>query len=180
MTKDIPTPTTSVLKILDAQEADRDLTQALNACRSLSFELSALSLSPKGLLPAIEILAAEYERRFGVKISLLLSDQAIRFRPEIEILLYQSTRELLLSALKHANSFEVEVSIFADEHSIKIAVRDWGVGFGLMRLNTQSKSQRAMGLVRMRQAIESVGGALLVLNCRDGGACFTIVLPTTP
>ena len=47
------------------------------------------------------------------------------------VLLFQSVRELLMNALKHAESKEVAVRLFERDGDLCIEVRDEGVGFDL-------------------------------------------------
>ena len=100
--------------------------------------------------------------------------------------LVQAVNNLLDNAAHHSPAGEVvQVSLSADG----LRVRDHGPGIDSEDLphifdrfyrgtNARSRPGSGLGLAIVRQVIEQHGGAVAAINAPDGGAIFTLTLPT--
>ena len=72
----------------------------------------------------------EQRKSRGLTMTIDVDDAADLSIPgDTALLLFQSVRELLINALKHAGSHEVRVRLEYGEGTLRIEVRDDGVGF---------------------------------------------------
>jgi two-component system sensor histidine kinase MprB len=118
-----------------------------------------------------------------------------RYHARLEPAVVQGSRErlarainnLLDNAAKHSGGGPVEVVVDANG----ITVRDHGTGIDPSDLphvferfyrgiNSRSTQGSGLGLAIVHQTAESHGGSVRAANAPDGGAVFTLELPTTP
>jgi signal transduction histidine kinase len=139
--------------VVDLQEVSRGIHPAI--------------LSKGGLGPAIKTLA----RRSGLPVELHL--QADRRLPEaVEVAAYYVVSEGLTNAAKHAEASAVWVDVDVDERSLRLSVRDDGVG-GV-------DPQRGSGLVGLRDRVDAVGGSMDVTSTAGAGTAIVVTMPLDP
>lgn len=92
---------------------------------------------------------------------------------------------LLGNAVRYTHRGEVQVRVLADTapHTVRIEVRDTGVGIarerlaGLLERSNAAQESRGFGLVIARQLIERMGGHLGVQSEEHRGSLFWLSLP---
>ena len=105
------------------------INDALAYTRTLVADLSPTILHEFGLGAALAWLA-EYMRRYDLSVNLIMEQHQEAVLPEDQaVLLFQSVRELLMNAHKHARSHEATVTVTRQRNSLRIEVRDEGQGF---------------------------------------------------
>jgi two-component system sensor histidine kinase MprB len=203
---ELRTPVTSLRTNIEVLLADPDLDederrQMLNDVVEQSEELSALVGDlielARGDLPEGE---PEHLRLDGiVEESLARAHRnypSIRFVPSFEPVLVEGVPErlgrainnLLDNAAKHSPSAGiVEITVDADG----LRVRDHGPGIEPQDLphvfdrfyrgaNARGTQGSGLGLAIVRQVARQLGGSVSAENAPDGGATFTLHLPTIP
>jgi signal transduction histidine kinase len=121
-------------------------------------------LSTGGLVPALRALA----RRSALPVELDLR-AAGRLPEQIEVAAYYAVSEALTNAAKHAHASAVHVELGGHDATVRLAVRDDGVG--------GADPARGSGLVGLRDRIEAVGGALIVTSPAGHGTTLLIEIP---
>jgi CheY-like chemotaxis protein/anti-sigma regulatory factor (Ser/Thr protein kinase) len=92
---------------------------------------------------------------------------------------------LLGNAVRYTHRGDVQVHVLADStpHTVRIEVRDTGVGMsreklaGLLERTSNAKDSRGFGLVIARQLVERMGGSIGVQSEEHRGSLFWITLP---
>jgi signal transduction histidine kinase len=92
-------------------------------------------------------------------------------------MLFQSIRELIMNALKHAGPCTVHVDVTFAVGQILIRVQDDGVGFDTAKLDQHDIHQGGFGLFGVRQRLENLGGCLEIESAPGKGAIATLNLP---
>jgi len=96
------------------------------------------------------------------------------------VLLFQSVRELLFNAVKHAKVQKARVDVQrADEH-VRIVVSDEGRGFDPARLAGRVVDKGGFGLFSIRERMGFLGGRLEIESAPGRGSRFTLVAPLKP
>lgn len=158
-------------------ETDELLTEALNYTRTLVAELSPPVLSQQGLGAGLKWLA-EYMDRYGMSVSVSVPEGRVGGLPDDQvILLFQSVRELLFNASKHAGTHEAWVTLEQAEGGLRIEVRDNGVGFAASALEAASAGSSKFGLFNIRERMSALGGSLHIASAPDAGTRAVLVLP---
>ena len=95
------------------------------------------------------------------------------------IVLFQSVRELIMNALKHAGPCEIRVAVSSDDRELTIRVADNGKGFDPATTDARSDHQGGFGLFNIRQRIEGLGGRIEIASAPGQGTTATINIPIT-
>ncbi|MFP4105409.1 MAG: response regulator [Phycisphaerae bacterium] len=168
----------------DLQEAIEQVEglvdESIKASRSLTVELSPPILHEAGLAEGLEWLARRMEEKHGLVVKLDIDPQAATDREDVRVLLYQSIRELLFNAVKHAGVPEASVSLrLHDSTHIQAVVEDKGRGFNAeaaFDLNDESEST-GFGLFSIRERLAMLQGSLEVISRPGHGSRFTLLAP---
>jgi signal transduction histidine kinase len=92
-------------------------------------------------------------------------------------LLFQSARELIMNALKHAGPDELRISVKSGGDDILICVHDDGKGFDPAEVRRHADSSGGFGLFSVRERVEGFGGKLDIQSAPGRGTKATITLP---
>ena len=162
---------------LAADEAEDLLDQSIECSRSLTGELSPPILHQGGLVPALEWLAVWMQQKHGFTVLLQADESASPKSEDTKVLLFQSVRELLFNALKHAGVRTAFVRLAASDDHIEVTVSDDGAGFD--RESVAPRAGRAMGfgLFSIHERLELLGGRLEIDSAPGRGSRFRLLAP---
>jgi signal transduction histidine kinase len=161
-------------------EVDDALAQSLTYTRTLVANLAPPALRDFGLLAGLRWLA-EQMRFQGLVVSVQTSFELLKLPEDQAILLFQSIRELLINVTKHAQSNQATVSLDHQAGSLRIEVRDTGVGFdpaAAQKHSTQEYSK--FGLFSIGERMRALGGTFAVESRPGCGTTARLTLPLTP
>jgi PAS domain S-box-containing protein len=163
-------------------QAEDVVNQSLAYTRNLVAELSPPVLHEFGLPAALRWLGEQmyrYELAVTVRIQ---SPQELRLPEDQAVLLFQSVRELLINAAKHAVTKQALVVVEENEGSLRIQVEDEGVGFDpLALIPRQGWSVSAQfGLFSIRERMNALGGSFELYSAPGEGTKATLILPLSP
>ena len=146
----------------------RGLNGALNELLELARGIHPPILAAGGLGPALKALA----RRSAVPVEVALRT-AGRLPEPVEIAAYYVVSEALTNATKHAHATAITVNVEADaeEHVVRIAVRDDGVG--------GADFSHGTGLVGLKDRVEALGGRIVLDSPPSAGTTLRAELPIT-
>ncbi|QGZ32531.1 cache domain-containing protein [Stutzerimonas stutzeri] len=150
------------------------LAGAIGEVRRISHDLHPSLLDTLGLSAAIGQLVAEFEQRSGLKMLYRngLGDGA----PDdaVAVALFRVLQEALTNIERHAAAESVHISLDGDGASVRLRVRDDGVGFNPRRLD--SIKGGGIGLRNIRERVEHFGGRFSLLSAA-GGTELDVTLP---
>jgi signal transduction histidine kinase len=140
------------------------LAGVVGELREISRGIHPAILSRGGLAPALRALA----RRSALPVELDLRATG-RLPEQIEVAVYYVVSEALANAAKHAHASIMHVDLHAHDTSVRLAIRDDGVG--------GADPAQGSGLVGLRDRIEAVGGELEVTSPAGHGTTLLIKIP---
>ncbi len=160
-------------------EAKSHIDEAIAAARSLSFELFPPFLQSSGLPAALTWLADWTRNKYGLEVAVSADPLANSTRKDIRMLLFESVRELLLNAVKHAEVDRVAVDLVLDaEERLCITVTDQGIGFDPAGLVDRAKVDAVgWGLFSIRERLTLLGGRFDVESSPGQGTRFRLIAP---
>jgi PAS domain S-box-containing protein len=158
-------------KRLDRMEAQIDSTIA--AMRRIAADLRPLALDDLGLIPAIESLAQDFQRRTGIRCELALGDPDLALPGSHATGVFRIVQESLTNVAKHAKASTVEIIVVTDDSEIAVTVRDDGVGFST---STPRKPQ-SYGLLGVRERAYLLGGVTRIVSAPGEGTEVEVRLP---
>jgi len=158
------------------KEVEAMIDQANRSVRSLSLQLSPPVLHQLGLVAALEWLAEEIQRSYG--LSVLVRDDA-QDKPLDQIssyMLFRAVRELLINVAKHAGVKHAEVSIEVVDGCLILSVSDSGAGFDATKQVVPSAGG-GYGLFSVRERISHIGGEVQIDSIPGDGTVVVLILP---
>jgi PAS domain S-box-containing protein len=160
-------------------QAKGNLDEAINAARSLSFELFPPVLHGSGLPAALTWLADWMRHQHGLVVHVSADPLANSGRKDVRTLLFESVRELLFNTVKHArvDRAMLDLSLGVD-NTLRITVEDRGIGFDPVKLVDEAKDgQVGWGLFSIRERLTLLGGRLDVESAPGQGTRFRLIVP---
>jgi PAS domain S-box-containing protein len=161
-----------------AQAADH-LAQAIAAARSLSVDLFPPVLQHAGLPAALTWLANWTQQKYGLAVNVTVDPRADSPRRDVRTLLFESARELLFNAVKHAQIDRVSLGLgLTSDGGLCITVTDQGIGFDPAKLVAASEAGPiGWGLFSIRERLTLLGGRLRIESTPGQGARFELIAP---
>ncbi|NKQ10151.1 cache domain-containing protein [Pseudomonas sp. SST3] len=150
------------------------LAGAIGEVRRISHDLHPSLLDTLGLSAAVGQLVAEFEQRSGLKM--LYSNDLSGGDPEdsVAVALFRVLQEALTNIERHAAARSVRISLEGDDASVRLRVRDDGVGFNPRQLDNIGGG--GIGLRNIRERVEHFGGRFSLLSAA-GGTELDVTLP---
>jgi PAS domain S-box-containing protein len=164
--------------LLEPVREVRDLiNESIQQTRSLITDLSPSILYELGFNAAVEWLTEQVKTKHGVTIDLMSDLKIKRLDQDVQVLLFQTLRELLINIVKHAKTNQASVTIREIGDYIRIRVMDDGVGFDKARLTNGIAHEGGFGLFSIRERLEHLGGRLTIHTGPGKGTSVTIEAP---
>jgi PAS domain S-box-containing protein len=159
--------------------AKSHLDEASAAARSLSLDLFPPALHGSGFPAALTWLAERTRHQYGLVVHVSADPLANSDRKDVRTLLFESVRELLFNAVKHAQVDRVTIDLSLDHNdALCITVTDQGIGFDPAGLVERGKAGEAgWGLFSIRERLTLLGGRFDIESAPGQGTRFRLVAP---
>jgi NarL family two-component system sensor histidine kinase LiaS len=144
---------------------------AQSEMRALLLHLRPVHLEGKRLAQGLRDLIAELQAKVQVEIALEM-DEELQLQKGIEDHLFRIVQEALSNALRHSKASRLEIRLLVTSDSIRLNVRDNGVGFDLDEVKHAS-----YGLVSIRERVTELGGSLNIVTAPQRGTRLEIRIP---
>lgn len=159
------------------QRARTDITEAVDAARTLSVDLFPPVLHVAGLPAALSWLARRTREQYKISVTMTADPRANPETSDVRILLFEGVRELLFNAVKHAQADHVDVTLsVGPDDTVQIQVSDAGIGFDPAS-TLQHKDQDGLGLFSIQERLALLGGRLEIQSAPGKGARFILTVP---
>jgi signal transduction histidine kinase len=140
------------------------LTSVLDALREIARGIHPAILAEGGLGPALTTLA----RRSPIPVELSVHAEE-RLPEPVEVAAYYVVSEALTNAAKYARASSVQVSMDVRDSSLRIAVRDDGLG--------GADPAHSSGLLGLKDRVEAIGGSISLQSPHGQGTTLIAELP---
>ena len=161
------------------EEIQSYIMDIIQRTRSMTFEISPPVLYELGLEPAVEWLAERFQEQHGITCEFQDDGKKKPISEDWRCILFQSTRELLVNARKHANARKVVISTCKDGRHVKVIVKDDGIGFDPSILDEKIAKNEGFGLFNLRQRLTHLRGKVEIASEEGQGTKITISAPLT-
>jgi PAS domain S-box-containing protein len=152
------------------------ISQSITQARLIMAELSPPVLYELGFTPALEWLSEQIGSQHNISIE--FQEQNIPpLIHEIQVLLFQCTRELLINIVKHAKTKKAAVKISQNGSTLKIEVEDYGKGFDSRQAFRTDVSGGGFGLFSIRERLKHFGGELHIRSKSGQGTKVVMTVP---
>ncbi|MBI4986189.1 MAG: PAS domain-containing protein, partial [Rhodocyclales bacterium] len=125
-----------------------------------------------GLIPAIEWLAGDFEKRWHIDCALDFDLRDIPASEAYTTTVFRIIQESLTNVARHARARSVSISLRQLDDRIQLEIHDDGCGF------VEDKGRRSgFGMIGMRERVLELGGELSVRSIPERGTDIYIDLP---
>ena len=162
---------------LQLEAVRRHIEKAVADMRSLIFDLSPPIVYELGLAPALEWLAEQCTKEYGLEVEVTDDGEPKPLASEVCIFLFRACRELLLNVVKHAGVRRAQVTLTRAGDTARLKVEDNGKGFDTSRLESGGNRREGFGLFSIREQISYFGGAFQLRSRLGEGTCVTLMAP---
>ena len=153
------------------------LGESIRQMRSLIFDLSPPLLYEMGLVPALEELGERLGREHGFAFGLLDNFASQPLEEPLLVGVFQSVRELLLNAVKHAGASNVTLSAENEGGALRLSLEDDGVGFEVDSAFEKAYRQHSIGLFGVQQRLRYLGGSFEIESSPGRGTRIVLLVP---
>jgi signal transduction histidine kinase len=154
------------------------LERSFQLTRSLSVELAPPVLYEHGLAAALEWFAAETRKNYNIEVTVEADCSANPKAADVRIFLFRAVRELLLNSAKHAGGSAVHITMqHRRPDNVRIIVADEGPGFDPNSLDDKRTGSQTVGLLNIRERVNSFGGEFHINSGPKRGTRITLSLP---
>lgn len=151
------------------------LDTTVEELREISNQLKPKLLVEMGLAPALTALCNTISRESGIQGSIDIKDPNRRLENTLETTLYRITQEILNNMIKHSKAKMFDIQFFNSKpNSVKLMISDDGIGFDV----EEKKKSSGMGLLNIRERVDSFKGKLEIESQPGTGTLFVIEIPT--
>ena len=148
------------------------LSESIAEARRLIGGLRPPILDESGVVAAIDYLVFESRQRSGLEIEFSHHVDFDRLAPPLESALFRVAQETLTNAVRHSRSEKVRIELVQSGDRVRLAVRDWGIGFDPAKVG-----ENCFGLRGIRERASLLGGNALIESPSDGGMRVVLELP---
>ena len=129
------------------------VTHAIEASQRIMRNLRPVILE-QGLVPAVQWLAAGFERRTGIEVRLRFSHEQMQLPAGVPLVAYRTAQEALTNISKHAQAAQVDIEMSVDSGVLTLEVRDNGRGIAAGDLAKAG----SFGIRGLHERAATVGG----------------------
>ncbi|MCB0257462.1 MAG: ATP-binding protein, partial [Anaerolineae bacterium] len=148
----------------------------LDQLRTIAHDLRPAALGNLGLDAALRAFCRSFAARTQLTISYV--GQQLGDLPEaVEIGLFRFLQEALTNVARHAEAKSVTVQLLGEQKYVNLSVTDDGLGFDVSTRLGHLQEEDSIGLVGMKERIESVGGHLTILSEPGNGVTLVAWIP---
>jgi PAS domain S-box-containing protein len=159
------------------EEIRARVDQAIEATRSLTFELSSPVLYELGLEAALQDLGERMADRNGVRFQFETDGRTEAPIDDASVVLFRAVRELLFNIAKHAQAQNVRMAVERIEDRLRIWLEDDGVGFDRATIDGALSRSGGFGLFNTREQLEEISGRFEIDTAPGKGTRVVLEAP---
>lgn len=158
------------------KELQNMISQSISQARFIMAEMSPPVLNELGFIPALEWLAEQIESQHGIEVNFSSRNNSQRMVHEVQVLLFQAVRELLMNIVKHSRAKQAFLKVSERAGKIRIEVKDNGIGMD-KKIAFRSDLSSGFGLFSIKERLKHFGGQLKIESEHGKGTTVIIQAP---
>jgi len=155
-------------------QTEQLINEATESARSLAVELSPPVLYDAGLIAALQWLTRWAKEKYSLTVHLNVEKTDVTASEEMNVFLFQASKELFLNAVKHSGVTEVWMTFSSHgPDSFCITIEDRGAGFDPAEIMSREKS--GLGLRHTARRLDMMGGRMEIESAPGKGSIFRLI-----
>lgn len=150
---------------------------SLEEVRKIIFNLRPMALDDLGLIPTVRKFVQDYEEKTKTRTQFELSGKEKRLPSGMEVAVFRLIQEAFSNIQKHANATFASVEIAFLKKSVKIIIKDNGIGFNVEQLDQKLMTGSHFGIMGMRERVELLEGKFKIESSPNNGTKITMSIP---
>lgn len=150
--------------------------QTMNHIRNLAYNLRPPALDTMAFTDVLRNYCQDIEERSDLHIQLDLSTLT-DLSDAIKITLYRVIQEALTNIVKHSEASKVYVQLECSISEVSLSIEDNGRGFDQQVTSASSRQVRQLGLLGIRERVESLSGMFTISSKLNIGTQLTVTIP---
>ena len=143
------------------------------------YDLSSPAINEIGLEAAIsDWMETQVASRHGLRTGFTAGELNLSLDDGTRTILFRNVRELLTNVVKHSRAKEVFVRMEIEQDTLRIVVKDDGVGFDVHDAKSTSR-EGGFGLFSIRERMADLGGSLEI-ESEPGLGCAAVLVAPCP
>jgi PAS domain S-box-containing protein len=149
--------------------------QAMESTRRIIGDLRPQILDDLGLVPALQLLASQFEQRTAITCSLEADEDTLDglLSPQASTALFRIVQEALTNAARHSRASRVQIHLSAEAPGVTLRIADDGIGMP----QAHERRSGAVGLVSMHERARLLHGTLDVAAAEPHGTVIQVKVP---
>jgi len=131
-----------------------------------------------GLVPALRKYLSDYEETWHIHGRMRVSGTVRRLPIAHETVVFRVVQEALNNVRKHAETDAVRINLNFGKDQLVVTVRDAGRGFDVREI--RGAPGHNLGLIGMRERVQSIGGQVHIQSSLGAGTRITFRVPLEP
>lgn len=149
------------------------LDTMVKTVRKIATELRPSILDDLGLVEAMEWQGKEFEKRSGIPVQFVSTDESIAPDSNIAIALFRIYQESLTNVARHSAATHVDTRLELRDNRIILSITDNGKGFD----TTGIAHKKTLGLLGMKERSLMMGGNYDITSKPGGGTTVLVSVP---
>ena len=159
------------------EEIGNLLDDAIKDTRSLIHELEPQVPQEIGLKAGLGFLAEQIQTKYGLPCVVEIASLPHSLTQEVQVVIFQAVRELLINSAKHARATRAEVACACEDGFLRIEVLDDGQGFDRGDGAAPKPDAGKFGLFSIRARLAPLGGQMDIDSRIGAGTRVMISVP---
>jgi PAS domain S-box-containing protein len=155
----------------------RRAVETLEGLRRCAQDLRPRILDDLGLIAALEWMAEDLERNYGIVTKVEVSGIERSFPDEVQVLLFRIAQEAMSNIRRHAKASNALVKLESVRDNIKMTISDDGKGFKLPAQTNELARSGRLGIVGMSERAHLLGGSLTMRAKSGKGTKVVVEIP---
>jgi signal transduction histidine kinase len=155
----------------------REVNESIKELRRLIRALRPIYLDDLGLVPALEMLANETQRDYGLNVEFNFQGEIQRLDPSAELAIYRIVQEGLSNSVRHAKAKKIKILLQFLEELLLVDIQDDGVGFTPPERPRNLGAKGHFGLMGIFERAELIGAKLTLDSEEEIGTRILVELP---
>jgi len=152
-------------------------TVILDEIHQLIYELRPTVLDGLGLVAAVSSLGDSRLKAAGIKLSITITGKERRLPSSSETELFRIIQEAVNNITNYSNANEATLKFHFKKDSIKVNIKDDGIGFNVQQAMSLKNRPHGLGLLSMKERAELLNGSLAIKSGPGKGTDIIVQVP---